>query len=131
MLPADEGDAFHVALLTDIGDWVDGDRERVRPTVDGTARAGPWTPSSPIVDGRPPVDLVAVAPPDRHSIEPFEVLEVPAGDLAERPAAEPAEVEDAARRPTRWRPLGAKALRHPHRVVEAAADGGSTRSPVA
>ena len=56
------------------------------------------------------VDLLAVRPADRHPIEPFDVLEVVPGDLAERPAAVATEVEDAARRSAGRRPGGAEAL---------------------
>ena len=53
--------------------------------------------------GRPQdrVDLLAVGPADRHPVEPLDVLEVVARDLAERPAAVATEVEDGARRTAR------------------------------
>ena len=47
------------------------------------------------------VDLLAVVPADRGAIEPLDVLEVRPGDLAQRPAGVPTEVQDRARRPAR------------------------------
>ncbi len=77
------------------------------------------------------VDLVPIGPPDRHPVEPLDVLEVMPGDLAERPAAVAPEVEDAARRPAGRRAGSAQAVRAAHRRVEPAADGRPARGPVA
>ena len=70
------------------------------------------------VHGRagPPQDhvhLVAIRPADRHPIQPLDVLDVGARDLAERPARVPTEVEHAAGRVARrWsgrpEPLGGR-----------------------
>ena len=60
------------------------------------------------------VDLVAVRPADRHPVEPLEVVEIAPGDLADRPAGEAPEVEDAARRIARRRPGGADGPPSPH-----------------
>ena len=67
------------------------------------------------------VELGSVVPADRHPVEPLDVLEVPPGDLAERPAGVATEVEHAARRIAGRRPC--RALRPPARA------SGSGRSP--
>src|SRR6478752_3258637 len=75
------------------------------------------------------VDLVPVGPPDRHPIEPLEVLEVGPGDLADRPAHVAPELEDGPRRIPGWRSRGAVALRLAHRrgVVATAGSGAAGR----
>ena len=56
-----------------------------------------------------PVQLAAVVPADRRPVEPLDVLDVVAGDLAERPAGIATEVEDAC-------PTGDRAAGRPRRA---------------
>ena len=89
---------------------------------------GRATTTGPPQDG---VDLVAIRAPDGHAVEPLDVLEVGARDLAQRPARIATEVEDAARRVAGWRAGGAGAVRVAHRVVVPAADRRASARPVA
>ena len=88
-----------------------------RPSAAGTVRDEPRPLCRPIL--RRPlgpqdrVDLLAVGPPDRRPVEPLDVLDVGACDLAQRPARIAAEVED--RCPTR-RPGGGPAAPRPSGV---------------
>ena len=55
------------------------------------------------------IDLGVVGAPDRHAVQPLQVLEVPAGDLAQRPALVASERDDAPGRVARRRPGRARA----------------------
>ena len=77
------------------------------------------------------VDLVAIRPPDRGPIQPFDVLDVASRDLAERPTDVAAEVEHAARRVAGWRTRRPEAIRRAHRRVVSTALARASGGPVA
>ena len=78
-----------------------------------------------------PVQLGPVVPADRRPVEPLDVLDVVAGDLAQRPAGIAAEVEDRPRRATGRRASGAVPFGRAHRFVVGAALGRTAGRPVA
>ena len=78
---------------------------------------------APPVRAQEPVDLGLVRPPDRHPVEPFEVLEVGARDLAQRPAGVAPEGEQRARTGCR------AAARPPRRPAPIPSCPGRSRCP--
>jgi hypothetical protein len=78
------------------------------------------------------VELLTVRPPDRHPVQPFQVLEVLSCDLAQRPARITTEVQNRAGRVAGRRTRSPFTVGSPHPTgVVAATMGRSTAGPIA